>query len=60
MESLFQSVSQNNNSSYFYLGDMQKDLYYISDNMRQDFGFESNLVQGFAAVVPADQHPGSP
>ena len=46
MESLFQSVSQNNNSSYFYLGDMQKDLYYISDNMRQDFGFESNLVPG--------------
>ncbi len=47
MESLFQSISQNNNSSYFYLGDMQKDLYYISDNMRQDFGFESNLVPGF-------------
>lgn len=46
MESLFQAVSQDNDSSYFYLGDMQRDLYYISDNMRQDFGFESNLVPG--------------
>ncbi len=46
MEALFQSVSQNNDSSYFYLGDMQRDLYYISDNMRRDFGFESNLVPG--------------
>lgn len=44
MDALFQSVSQHNDSSYFYLGDMQKDLFYISDNMREDFGFESNLV----------------
>ena len=44
VESLFQSSSQDNDSSYFYLGDMQKDLFYISDNMRDDFGFRSNLV----------------
>lgn len=49
-ESLIQSVSEDNNSSYFYLGDMQKDLYYISDNMRDDFGFQSNLVYG---LLPA-------
>lgn len=47
VESLFQSVAQNNESSYFYLGDMQKDLFYISDNLRDDFGFPSNLVSGF-------------
>lgn len=49
-ESLIQSVSQDNDSSYFYLGDMQKDLFYISDNMRDDFGFQSNLVYG---LLPA-------
>ena len=45
VESMFQSVSQNNDSSYFYVGDMQKDLYYISDNFKEDFGFSSNIVQ---------------
>ncbi|MDR3767141.1 MAG: EAL domain-containing protein [Butyricicoccus sp.] len=46
IESLFQSIAQDNSSSYFYFGDMQKDLFYISDNMREDFGFESNVVPG--------------
>ena len=45
MEVLFQGVSQDNDSSYFYLGDMRRNLFYISDNMREDFGFQSNLVQ---------------
>ena len=49
-ESLIQSVCEDNESSYFYLGDMQKDLFYISDNMRDDFGFQSNLVSG---LLPA-------
>lgn len=46
MEALFHSVSQDNDSSYFYLGDMQKDLFFISDNMKEDFGFPQNLVPG--------------
>ncbi len=46
IETLFQSSAQDNGSGYFYVGDMQKDLFYISDNMRDDFGFESNLVPG--------------
>lgn len=60
-ESLIQSVSENNDSSYFYLGDMQKDLFYISDNMRDDFGFQSNLVYGLLSAwgkrisTPEDQ-----
>lgn len=44
VEALFQSLSQNNASSYFYFGDMEQDLFYISDNMRDDFGFSSNVV----------------
>lgn len=46
MEFVFQSMSQQNSSSYFYFGDMQKDMFYISDNMRDDFGFQSNVVNG--------------
>ena len=46
MEMVFESIAQQNSSSYFYFGDMQKDLFYISDNMRDDFGFESNVVSG--------------
>lgn len=46
MELVFQSIAQQNSSSYFYFGDMQKDLFYISDNMREDFGFENNVVSG--------------
>lgn len=45
-EAMFLSIAQDNSSSYFYFGDMQKDLYFISDNMRDDFGFESNIVSG--------------
>ena len=46
MECMFQSVSQNNDSSYFFAGDMQKDLYYISDNLKEDFGFPGNIIKG--------------
>ena len=46
VEGLFQSITQKNDSSYFYMGDFQKDLYYISDNMRDHYGFQHNLVHG--------------
>ena len=46
MEQLFKSMTQQNSTGYFFFGDMQKDLYYISDNMRDEFGFESNIVPG--------------
>lgn len=38
------SVTWHDSITYTYFGDVQKNLYYISDNMRDDFGFESNLV----------------
>lgn len=47
LEVFFQSMSQENKSSYFYFGDMQKDLFYISDNLKEEFGFPSNIVPGF-------------
>ena len=50
MEAMVQSMAQDNSSSYFYMGDMQKGLFYISDNMRDDFGFQSNLVQDLLTV----------
>lgn len=46
MEMFFNAISQQNTTSYFYFGDMQKDLFYISDNMRDEFGFQSNVVPG--------------
>ena len=46
MEMFFQAVSQQNTTSYFYFGDMQKDMFYISDNMRDEFGFGGNIVPG--------------
>lgn len=47
LEVAFRSITLENASSYFYFGDMQKDLFYISDNMRDDFGFENNVVSGW-------------
>ena len=41
------SLTKYNSSSYIYIGDLQNDLFYISDNMRDAFGFENNLVKNF-------------
>lgn len=46
MEQFFNAISQQNTTSYFYFGDMQKDMFYISDNMRDEFGFGGNIVPG--------------
>lgn len=46
LDFLFRALSQRNSDGYFYFGDMQKDLFYISDNMRDDFSYESNVVPG--------------
>ena len=40
------ALTQHNSNTYTYFGDIQKNLFYISDNMRDDFGFKSNLVIG--------------
>lgn len=46
LDFLFQAFSKSNSEGYFCFGDMQKNLFYISDNMRDDFGYESNVVPG--------------
>ena len=43
-EALFKSVAIPEAPYYLYFGDLQRNLYYISDNMRDDFGFQSNVV----------------
>ena len=45
-ELVFRSISQQNTTAYFCFGDMQKNIFYISDNMRDEFGFQSNIVPG--------------
>lgn len=49
-ESFIQSIAQQNTTSYFYMGDLQKDLFYISDNMRDDFGFSHNVVPALLSL----------
>lgn len=39
-----QSLTRDSNT-YTYWGDMQKNLFFISDNMRDRFGFERNCVE---------------
>lgn len=41
----FRSISQQN--YYPYMGDLTKGLFYISDEMRDLFGFEDNVVENF-------------
>lgn len=31
-------------TNYLYFGDLQTNIFYVSDNMRDTFGFESNIV----------------
>lgn len=50
MESFLRAIAEDNHSSYFYFGDVQKNLYYISDNMRDDFGLKSNTVANFLYI----------
>lgn len=43
--SFFLTILGNDTStSYFFFGDMQKNLFFISENMRKKFGFENNIV----------------
>lgn len=41
---LLEMLTNDNSTSYFCFGDMQKNLYFVSDNLRSKFGFDSNIV----------------
>lgn len=44
IEFFFNSLSGNGSPYYLYVGDMHTNVFYISDNMKKMFGFESNIV----------------
>ncbi len=41
---LLSVLGQENKTSYFFFGDIQQRIYYISENMRIKFGFSSNII----------------
>lgn len=41
---LLTACSSDNGTNYIFFGDMQKNLFFISENMRKRFGFENNIV----------------
>ena len=45
MRFFLHAITKDSSSVYTYFGDPQKKLYYMSDNMRDTFGFSSNLVR---------------
>ena len=49
-EALIRSLSLPDSSCYLYFGDMQSNLFYVSDNMKDTFGFQSNIVSNLLTV----------
>ena len=45
MRFFYKTITQYQATSFTYFGDMQNNLFYISDNMRDTFGFQHNLVE---------------
>ena len=44
-EAFFRSVAIPDAPYYLYFGDLQSNLYYISDNMKDDFGFLEDVYK---------------
>ena len=40
----FHSVSAREMPVYVFFGDVQEDVYYVSDKLREELGLSSNLV----------------
>ncbi len=51
LELFLNSIAMADTDIYLYCGDVQKNLYFISDNLKEDFGFEDNLVYDFIAKL---------
>ena len=47
MRFFLNSITQSDSNSAVYFADMQKDLFYITDNLKKTFGFHGHLVQDF-------------
>ena len=50
-EVFFQSVAMADTTFYLYCGDMQKNVYFISDNLKDEFNFTDNLVYNFVDLL---------
>ena len=46
VETLIGSMTQDSSTSFVFFGDVQQDIYFISENMRERFGFSDNVVEG--------------
>ena len=44
MRFFIKAVTNGTDSVFTFFGDIRKDLFYISDNMKETFGFEHNIV----------------
>lgn len=51
LELFLNSIAMADTDIYLYCGDVQKNVYFISDNLKEDFGFEDNLVFDFIAKL---------
>ncbi len=49
--SFFHSIQKKDSILYLYCGDMKKNVYYISDNLKNDFNFPSNLIYDFVSLL---------
>lgn len=50
-EAFFHSIAMPEAPFYLYCGDVQRNVYYISDNLRENFNFDSNLVYDFISLL---------
>lgn len=50
-ETFFHSIAMPGAPFYLYCGDVQRNIYYISDNLRDTFNFDSNLVYDFISLL---------
>lgn len=44
-EILINAISDQEKPYYLYIGDMKENVFYISDRMKDDFSFDSNIVR---------------
>ena len=47
MRFFIKAIIKNNSVGFYFFGDMQKNIFYISDNLRDCFGFSGNIVENF-------------
>ncbi|HJA93397.1 MAG TPA: EAL domain-containing protein [Candidatus Eisenbergiella merdipullorum] len=50
-EIFFQSMAMEDAPVYLFCGDMQKNMFFISDNLKKDFNFPDNLVYDFITLL---------